>query len=114
MDHEQGSGKILHYLKKKISLLPEGILIQPNNTYIPKLVPLLKISGRRGRGLPYHSTLESYSAELDIESDHLEGESATLFRSALGLILYIAQDRPDIQFPTKFLQHMWRIPVSRR
>ena len=44
--------------KKKIILLPEGILIQPNNTYIPKLISLLKVSGRRGTGLPYHSTLK--------------------------------------------------------
>ena len=101
--HEQGSGKMLHYLKKRITLLPEGVLIQPNNTYIPKLISLLKVSGRRGRGLPYHSTLEAYNAELGNDSERLEGEQAATFRSALGLILYISQDRPDIQFPTKTL-----------
>ena len=101
--HEQGSGKMLHYLKKRITLLPEGVLIQPNNTYIPKLISLLKVSGRRGRGLPYHSTLEAYNAELENDNERLEGEQAATFRSALGLILYIAQDRPDIQFPTKTL-----------
>ena len=85
------------------TLTPEGILIQPNNTYIPKLIALLNISGRRGKGLPYHSTLESYNAELDLEQERLQGEQAVTFRSALGLILYIAQDRPDIQFPTKIL-----------
>ena len=96
--HQQGEGRSLYYLKKKITLLPEGILIQPNNTYIPKLVALLKISGRRKRGLPYHATLESYCAEHDWEPERLVGDNAALFRSALGLILYIAQDRPDIQF----------------
>ena len=40
---------------------------------------------------------------LDLEKERLQGEQAALFRSALGLILYIAQDRPDIQFPTKIL-----------
>ena len=78
-------------------------MIQPNNTYIPKLISLLKISGRRGRGLPYHSTLEAYNAELENENERLEGEQAATFRSALGLILYISQDRPDIQFSTKTL-----------
>lgn len=101
--HGQGSGEFFHYLKKKIALSPEGVLIQPNNTYIPKLVSLLNISGRRGKGLPYHSTLESYNAELDLEKEKLQGEQAALFRSALGLILFIAQDRPDNQFPTKTL-----------
>ena len=101
--HEHGSGGVFHYLKKRITLSPEGVLIQPNNTYIPKLISLLKVNGRRGKGLPYHSTLESYNAELDIEKERLHGEQAALFRSALGLILYLAQDRPDIQFPTKIL-----------
>ena len=101
--HELGSGRMLHYLKKRITLLPEGVLIQPNNTYIPKLISLLKISGRRGRGLPYHSTLEAYNAELENDNERLEGEQAATFRSALGLILYISQDRPDIQFSTKTL-----------
>ena len=101
--HLLGGSGFLHYLKKKITLTPEGILIQPNNTYIPKLIALLNISGRRGKGLAYHSTLESYNAELDLEQERLQGEQAVTFRSALGLILYIAQDRPDIKFPTKIL-----------
>ena len=101
--HLQGEGGSLYYLKKKITLLPEGIFIQPNNTYIPKLIALLKVSGRRKRGLPYHATLESYCPENDLEPERLTGESAALFRSALGLILYVAQDRPDIQFSTKVL-----------
>ena len=101
--HLQGEGGVLYYLKKKITLLQEGVLIQPNGPYIPKLISLLKISGRRKKGLPYHSTLESYNADLEIEGEKLTGEAANLFRSALGLILYIAQDRPDVQFSTKVL-----------
>ena len=101
--HPQGEGGVLYYLKKKITLLQEGVLIQPNGTYIPKLISLLKISGRRKKGLPYHSTLESYNADLETEGEKLTGEAANLFRSALGLILYIAQDRPDVQFSTKVL-----------
>ena len=30
----------------------------------------------------------------------LTGEEASLFRSALGLILYVSHDRPDISFAT--------------
>ena len=100
--HPQGEVD-LYYLQKKITLLPEGVLIQPNKAYTSKLNTLLKVSGRRKRGLPYHVTLESYSQELDWEGESLEGESASLFRSSLGSILYIAQDRPGIQFSTKVL-----------
>jgi len=101
--HRQGEGGSLYYLKKKITLLSEGILIQRSNTYIPKLTALLKTSGRRKRGLPYHSTLESYCPDNDYEPERLVGENAALFRSALGPILYIAQGRVDIQFSTKVL-----------
>ena len=94
--HAQGRGKMLHYLKKKITLLPEGVLIQPNNSYIPKLISLLKVSGRRGRGLPYHSALEAYNAVSGGDIERLEGEQAALFRPALVLRLYISQDRPSV------------------
>ena len=57
--HAQGSGDTMFYLKKRITLLPEGILVQPNGTYIPKLINMLKISGRRKKGLPHHVVLET-------------------------------------------------------
>lgn len=70
----------------------------------------MKVSGRRKRRLPYHSTLESYNSDLEIEGEQFVGEAASLFRSALGLILYIAQDRPDMQFSTKVLATCVAIP----
>ena len=63
---------------------------------------LLKLGKRRFKGLPHHPTLESYQTDQQLRGPLGEGESAT-FRSALGLILYIAQDRPDIGFATKVL-----------
>jgi len=38
-----------------------------------------------------------------IESETLDNEQAALFRSGLGLVLYIAMDRPDLQFAVKTL-----------
>lgn len=81
----------------------DGILIQPNATYVPKLSSLLKVSGRRKKGLPYHATLESFSADLAVDAENLAGEQAAMFRSGLGLALYVAMDRPDIRFAVKTL-----------
>jgi cobyric acid synthase len=64
-----------------------GILLQPNSTYIPQLVALMKVSGRRKKGLPYHATLESFNADLVVESEMLDSEHAAVFRSGLGLAL---------------------------
>ena len=63
----------------------------------------MKVSGRRKKGLPYHATLENFNADLVIESEMLEPDQAAVFRSGLGLALYLAMDRPDIQFAVKTL-----------
>ena len=56
--HTPESGSQLMCFKKRITMRPGGILLQPNSTYIPKFVALMKVSGRRKKGLPYHATLE--------------------------------------------------------
>ena len=81
----------------------DGILIQPNAIYVPKLVSLLKVSGRRRKGLPDHATLKAFSPEVAVEAELLDGEQAATFRSGLGLVLYMAMDKPDIQFAVKLL-----------
>eukprot|EP00435_Cladocopium_sp_Y103_P016569 s1241_g4.t1 len=109
--HEQASGSQLMYLKKRITMKENGILIQPNATYAPKLVSLMKVSGRRKKGLPYHATLEAYNPEFAVEAEMLGGEQAATFRSGLGLALYMALDRPDIQFAVKTLSSYMSRPT---
>ena len=111
--HLPASGEQLMYLKKRITMKEEGILIQPNATYVPKLVGMMKISNRRRKGLPYHATLETFNAEFMVASEQLDAESAALFRSGLGLCLYIAMDRPDIQFAVKLLSSYMSKPSSK-
>ena len=101
--HLPASGEQLMYLKKRITMREDGILIQSNATYVPKLVAMMKVSGRRKKGLPYHATPETFNAEFVVESEMLDGEQGGLFRSGLGLTLYMAMDRPDIQFVVKVL-----------
>eukprot|EP00435_Cladocopium_sp_Y103_P052255 s242_g16.t1 len=76
--HLPGSGSQVMHLKKRMAMRPDGILLQPNSTYIPKLVALMKVSSisRRKKGLPYHATLESFNAALVIESEMLDMEQA--------------------------------------
>eukprot|EP00435_Cladocopium_sp_Y103_P025328 s3318_g6.t1 len=89
MECDQGSGSQVMYLKKRMTMRPDGILLQPNSTYIPKLVALMKVSGRRKRGLPYHATLESFNADLVIESEMLDVEQASVFRSGLSALKHL-------------------------
>ena len=73
---------------------PGGILFQPNSTYIPQLLALMRVNGRRKK--------EGF-ADLVVKDELLDAEQAATFRSGLGLALYLAMDRPDIQFAVKTL-----------
>ena len=108
--HAQKSNAKVFYLKKQITLCDEGVLLQPSSTYIPKMVSLLGVTGRRSKGLPYHATLDNYVAEEALEKERLNPQASRTFRSALGLALYVAQDRPDIQFAVKVLSSYMTFP----
>ena len=89
----------------------DGIPIQPHAMYVRKLVSMLKDSARRCKGLPYHLTLEAYNPEVAVDAEALHGESASTFKSGLGLALYMAMDRPDIQFAVKSLSSYMSQPT---
>ena len=72
---------------------------------------MLKVTGRRRKGLPYHSTLEAYNPEVAVDAEVLQGEPASTFRSGPGLVLYMAMDRPDIQFAVKTLSSYMSKPT---
>ena len=97
------SGETLYYLKKKVMLARQGIFIQPNPSYIKKMVELLGLEGKKAKGLPHHSSLEVYSKDDIKDNERLDAEGQRILRSGLGLALYIAQDRPDIQQALKTL-----------
>eukprot|EP00434_Breviolum_minutum_P043737 symbB.v1.2.039002.t1/scaffold6288.1/size30759/2 len=85
------------YLKRTLTCNESGIVVEPNKKYIPKLLELLKIENRRGKSLPHHAQLESYSAERVLEKEKLGADDSRIFRGGLGICLYLAQDRPDVQ-----------------
>ena len=100
---EYGSNNTFYYLKKKVVLARQGIFVQPNPSYIKKMVELLELHGKKTKTLPHHSNLEVYDKGNIKEHERLNAEDQRMFRSGLGLALYIAQDRPDIQQSLKTL-----------
>ena len=100
---EYGSNNTFCYLKKKVVLARQGIFVQPNPSYIKKMVELLELHGKKTKTLPRHSNLEVYDKDNIKEHERLDAEDQRMFRSGLGLALYIAQDRPDIQQSLKTL-----------
>ena len=94
---------VLYYLKRQIEFTPQGIYISPNSKYVPKLLQTLHLEERRPRTTPQHVGLDVYDAETLKPEDFLSPEQSKVFRSALGICLYMAQDRYDIQFPVRLL-----------
>ena len=113
------TGGEINCLKKRITCMvgspsqAPGIVIQPNKSYIPKLVQMFHVDGKRSKNLPHHSDLTVYNSESVSKSDWLKGEDATLFRSGLGIALYLSQDRPGIQHTVRVLSSYMGNPAKK-
>ena len=103
----------VQYLKKNIIITPDGIAIEPCKQYIPKLLELLHIENRREKSLPNHANLETYHKDRILENECLTGDLVRQFRGGLGLCLYLAQDRPDVQEAVRILSTYMGTPTVR-
>jgi hypothetical protein len=75
----------------------------PSARYIPKLAELLKVTERRGKTVPHHGSLQIHDPSTTAESDYLYAEEAKLFRSALGICIFLSQEMYDIQHTVRVL-----------
>ena len=103
----------VQYLKKNIIITPDGIVVEPCKQYIPKLLELLHVENRREKTCPHHNNLEVYSRERILPGELLNAEQARIFRGGLGLCLYLAQDRPDVQEAVRVLSTYMGSPTVR-
>ena len=103
----------VQYLKKNIIITPDGIVVEPCKQYIPKLLELLHVENRREKTCPHHNNLEAYSRDKILPGELLNAEQARVFRGGLGLCLYLAQDRPDVQEAVRVLSTYMGSPTVR-
>ena len=99
------------YLKRTVLRTEAGIVIDRNKQYIPKVLELLKVENRRGKSVPHNAQLETYLADRVLDAGRLNDTESKLFRGGLGICLYIAQDRPDIQESVKILSGYMGCPT---
>ena len=102
-----GRGEDMRYLKRKYVFVPEGIVVQPNEKYVRKLIELYDLGRLKSKATPEHIDL----AKED-KSKELGPEETKRFRSGLGSILYLAQDRIDIQYASKCLASSMSKPTT--
>ena len=102
-----GNGEELRYLKRKYVFVGEGIVVQPNEKYIKKLLELYDLGRLKSKATPEHVDLVK-----EDKSKELGPEETKRFRSGLGSVLYLAQNRIDIQYASKCLASSMSKPTQ--
>ena len=81
--------------------------MKPNKKYTESLLRLYDIGNRKFKQVPEHNLL----GQLDF-SEELDQQKQALFRSGLGVAMYLSQDRIDIQFCVKSLASSMKCPTQ--
>eukprot|EP00439_Symbiodinium_sp_Y106_P022811 s2616_g2.t2 len=77
-----GRGEEMRYLKRKYVFVPEGIVVQPNEKYVRKLIELYDLGRLKSKATPEHIDLVK-----EDKSKELGPEETKRFRSGLESIL---------------------------
>ena len=101
-------GDELTFLKRRHMLLSERELaIQSHPKHLEKLVEMMKINrGLKPKQVPVHQLLD----EPD-ETDELAPDKAKIFRSCIGILLYIASDFVECQYAIRGLAQVMSKPT---
>ena len=94
-----GSGSEVSFLKRKIKQLDNGLLLVPGSS-VEKLVTLFeeKYGHVRCQTIPSDNQLQ-----MEDVSAELSSQDSSFYRTAVGICLYLARDRPDVLFTVKEL-----------
>ena len=105
----QPADEAVRCLKKRHFFTKEGLVIMPHERYVPGLLELYNLTNRAGKATPE-------STQVDLEGgpeDRLQGGDQHRFRSALGTLLYISQDRIDMQHCVRNLSQFMAMPTRK-
>lgn len=97
---------------RDIAVGENGISISPSAKYIPRLVELFGAEERRGKTTLHHGNFEVHDADSTKPEDYLIDQQAKMFRSGLGLCLYVSQERLDIQHAVRVLSSYMSKPTK--
>ena len=106
---DQSPEETVRCLKKRHFFTKNGLVVMPHERYVPGLLELYNLTNRAGKATPE-------STQVDLEgdpADKLETGEQHRFRSALGTLLYISQDRVDIQHCVRNLSQFMALPMQK-
>ena len=92
------SHQTIRFLKRKFSYHNHELHITSDPKYLGKLKEELKLTSKASKPTP--CTQESQEKH---NTQSLDQEQAASFRKCVGILLYVGQDRPDMQFAVRGL-----------
>ena len=92
------SHQTIRFLKRKFSYANHELHITSDPKYLGKLKEELKLTSKASKPTP--CTQESQETD---NTQPLDQEQAASFRKCVGILLYVGQDRPDMQFAVRGL-----------
>ena len=98
----------MRFLKRRFVYKDEKLFVYPDKKYFSKLCEIVKVQNRKSKNTPAPTEVqrEDRSEELDMKEQ-------SLYRSAVGLLLYVAHDRPDIQFAVRSLASFLQVATRK-
>ena len=103
--------KEMLYLKKIFKFVEEGVLVLPNGKYFEALEKLTGLSST-SRSFKSKPTPDHTGVSKPDSSKELTGEEGSKYRSILGVLLYLCQERPDVQYAVKNLASYLKTPTE--
>lgn len=103
-------GDSVDFLRRKYTLIEDGILVTPSTRHIKAVVAKFQ-KYNDGRSVRLAKTPCHPALFQKDESDSLDDAKASAFRSLIGLALYISHDRWDVSFCAKSLASYLKQPT---
>ena len=103
--------KEMLYLKKIFKFVEEGVLVLPNGKYFEALEKLTGLSST-SRSFKPKPTPDHTGVGKSDSSKELTGEEGSKYRSILGVLLCLCQERPDAQYAVKNLASYLKTPTE--
>ena len=102
----------VRFLKRKFTYEDHELRISIDPKYVKKLTEVLQLDKKQSRK-PKQTPCASSSSEPDNSAALAPAEAAT-HRSAVGVLLYVAHDRPDIQVSVRSLSCRMKEPTEKK
>ncbi|OLP88290.1 Copia protein [Symbiodinium microadriaticum] len=109
-EYQRGCSEVsVRFLKRKYIFENFELKIYSDSKYSKKLVDILNLQKKKTKNSPCTPACQ----EKD-DSPELDEESSSQYRTCVGILLYVAHDRPDIQFAVRNLSTAMSRPTTRK